>query len=804
MSAVVTQTQTIQLHPAQARFLDSSALYRGFVGGRGAGKTFVGAYDLLRRARPGRLYMVLAPTYTMLKDACWRTFLQAGERLRFIQSVNRSDLRVTLGNGAEVLFRSADEPDRLRGPNLTGAWLDEASVMGKGVYETIIACLRQAGEQGWLSCTFTPKGQSHWTYEVFGTGRPDVELVHATTYDNPFLAEGFERALREQYGAELAEQELAGEFVDLEGGLVVVPLALARRAEQVEYTPGTLEVIACDVAWRGHDQTVIVSRRGRVVRTLWKVRGQDLMQTVGMLAALHQQNKAAHLVVDAVGVGGGVVSRLRELGIGVIAVQGGAAADDSGRFMNKITELWWRMREAYEQGIQVEPDARLRSQVSSRHYQIKSDRRLAIESKERMAAEGRHSPDECLVPGTLVQTSEGSMPIEQIERGTLVWTRAGLRPVTIRRQTNPSARVYEVRLSNGCSLTGTAEHLVWAAGCGFVPLHSLAITDILEPYDLAVDRRSEWLLGMSLSGMGSPSFAGPSRCACICETTTGRTIVRLTSASKAWALSIARSIKLITARFLLAGTFITKTRTRSITHPTTWRLYLRSVTVRFTRMRLFGSVVATRWLGRKFGSVQPTGMVHQRGGPGMLSTASWPGRDVSLSLAYACNAAGSTRPSTDAQVLSSVHRTAVMSIAIRPAATSSRCAANTVLRSSSATGSGNNASARVSVLSVREAGRSPVHNLHVAGDCNEFFASGVLVHNSDALAMTFVLDYQLTGTRLSLGSDAPEREEHEPDPHSARRVSAEIAKARGTQLTPWSESRWGPLRRGTSIGRGWK
>ena len=99
-------------------------------------------------------------------------------------------------------------------------------------------------------------------------------------------------------------------------------------------------------------------------------------------------------MVDGVGIGAGVVDRLRELGVGVIEVQGGAAADEPQRFKNRITELWWRMRGAYETGLDVEADADLRGQVASRRYSIESDRRIAIESKDILSAQGRKSPDE--------------------------------------------------------------------------------------------------------------------------------------------------------------------------------------------------------------------------------------------------------------------------------------------------------------------------------------------------------------------------------------------------------------------------
>ena len=218
MSVAVSQV-TIQLHPAQARFLDSQTPLRGFVGGRGAGKTFVGAYDLMRRALPRRLYLAVEPTYTMLRDGAWRTFLQLGGLLKFIRAVNRSDNRITLGNGAEVLFRSADEPDRLRGMNLSGCWLDEASIMVREVFEVVLASLRESGERGWLSATFTPKGRQHWTYEVFGQPGEETELVHAASIDNPFVPESLLATVRSQYTSKLAQQELEGEFVDLGGSL---------------------------------------------------------------------------------------------------------------------------------------------------------------------------------------------------------------------------------------------------------------------------------------------------------------------------------------------------------------------------------------------------------------------------------------------------------------------------------------------------------------------------------------------------------------------------------------------------------
>jgi len=211
------------LHQAQYRFHHSPARYRGFVGGRGAGKSWIGAYDLAKRALSpegrGRLFLVAAPTYPMLADSSLRTMIEVLKLLGAydLDSIKRQPPAITLPNGSEILFRSADDPERLRGPNLSGVWLDEASLMHADAYGVAIATLRERGEPGWLSATFTPKGLGHWTYETFATGKPETELIRAKTRENPFLDSAFVSSLESQYSDRTALQELEGEFVDQEG-----------------------------------------------------------------------------------------------------------------------------------------------------------------------------------------------------------------------------------------------------------------------------------------------------------------------------------------------------------------------------------------------------------------------------------------------------------------------------------------------------------------------------------------------------------------------------------------------------------
>ena len=165
--------------------------------------------------------MAASPTSVMMNDTTFPAFREIARTLGVWDErlvTMRPYPNVTLPTGAVVRFRTADDPDKMRGPNLTGVWLDEASLMHVDAYRVAIARLRESGRLGWLSATFTPKGPSHWTHEIFATDQPDTALFRASTNVNPFLHAEFRDKLQQQYGdTNFARQELDGEFVQLEG-----------------------------------------------------------------------------------------------------------------------------------------------------------------------------------------------------------------------------------------------------------------------------------------------------------------------------------------------------------------------------------------------------------------------------------------------------------------------------------------------------------------------------------------------------------------------------------------------------------
>jgi phage terminase large subunit len=200
----------VKLYRKQFAFVTCNERFTAFIGGIGSGKTHAGAVKSLRHIEPGTLGLVVAPTYPMLRDATLRTFIEVAER--GIADFHKGEMRIVADCGGEVLFRSADTPDRLRGPNIAWAWIDEAALCPKQTWDIVIGRLRQHGKAGPCWVTSTPKGKN-WLYERSN----EMRIFKASTEDNPYLDNEFVQSLKAAYSGNFAQQELYAEFIGFEG-----------------------------------------------------------------------------------------------------------------------------------------------------------------------------------------------------------------------------------------------------------------------------------------------------------------------------------------------------------------------------------------------------------------------------------------------------------------------------------------------------------------------------------------------------------------------------------------------------------
>ena len=275
----------------QDRFIRCEDRFTAFIGGIGSGKSWAGAVKALLHCDEPSVGLVITPTYPMLRDATWRSYQDVcGDAIR---SFSKTEFIAQIGN-AEVLFRSADNPERLRGPNIDWAHIDEGALCAPATWNIVIGRLRGHGKAGPCWVTSTPKGRN-WLYSIMD----QVTLFRARTRDNPHLALEFIESLEQAYTGLFARQELGGEFVGFEG---LVYDEFSRDTHVIERSgPWREVVLGCDEGYT--NPAVILSvgfdgdGRAHVFGEYYRRR---MLQAEVILAAqqIAQESQADYLFVD--------------------------------------------------------------------------------------------------------------------------------------------------------------------------------------------------------------------------------------------------------------------------------------------------------------------------------------------------------------------------------------------------------------------------------------------------------------------------------------------------------------------------
>ena len=256
------------------------------------------------------------------------------------------------------------------------------------------------GDPSWLAIS-TPGAPNGRFYQIHAR-QPGYEdwWVRHVTVDEAIRAgrinpEWVEQRAR-QWGRDSAvfRNRVLGEFASSEEN-GVIPLEWVERAVErwrawKDRDQGSLMRVGVDVARSGTDKTVRAYRREKGVSRLAYTAREDTMQTAGRVLA-DLRGTTAIAVVDVIGIGAGVVDRLREMGIKVVphnAAAGSDRLDRSGElgFANLRAEAWWGLREqldpAYGGELALPHDDQLIGDLTAPTWRVTSGGRIQIESKD--------------------------------------------------------------------------------------------------------------------------------------------------------------------------------------------------------------------------------------------------------------------------------------------------------------------------------------------------------------------------------------------------------------------------------------
>ena len=223
--------------------------------GRGFGKTRSGV-EWVREQVKGGVKRIAAVASTnsdiervMVKgesgflSVCWKgDKTYTGKKMGF-PDWSPTKRTLTWENGAQVQFFSAEEPERLRGPQFELAWCDETAAWNKDIdtWQMLQFCMR-LGKHPRIMVTTTPK-PTKLIRQILKD--PKTVITIGSTFDNSAnLAKTYLTAVKEQYeGTRLGKQELYAEVLEEAQGALWTTAMLDEASVKLDDVPDLSRIV---------------------------------------------------------------------------------------------------------------------------------------------------------------------------------------------------------------------------------------------------------------------------------------------------------------------------------------------------------------------------------------------------------------------------------------------------------------------------------------------------------------------------------------------------------------------------------
>jgi len=367
---------------------------------RRMGKTVLAVNQMILRAVKDRvqdgIYAYVAPFRNQAKKVAWKYLKRFTQCLQG-RHVNESDLIVTLPGGIQLIIIGADNPDALRGLYFDGIVLDEVAQMRREVWTEIIRPAL-ADHNGWAVFIGTPKGPNLF-HELYLQAQDDTTgewtaMMYRAPDTNALPEDELEK-IRAEIGDNAYRQEFLCDFTaSSEDNLITIDEAT--EAIQRVYMPNDYlsmpSVFGVDVARFGNDRSVVIERQGLVAKSPIVLEKADNVTVADRILSLYHQHKPQYIFVDA-GQGQGVIDILRRQLNCVIEVPFGSTANDSGKYANRRSEMWFLMREWIRHGGQIPNIPDLVTELSAPTYSFSVNGKIQLEKKDDIKKRIGRSPD---------------------------------------------------------------------------------------------------------------------------------------------------------------------------------------------------------------------------------------------------------------------------------------------------------------------------------------------------------------------------------------------------------------------------
>jgi len=299
--------------------------------------------------------------------------------------------RIELASSPTEAFLSArtsraESPESLAGihSDHTMILVDEASGVPEQVYEAAYGSM--SGKNAVVILIGNPTRSSGYFYETHTRLRDSWWTKKVSCLDSPLVSPDFIAEMAEKYGetSNAMKVRVYGEFPTAEDDTLIslhsVEQASKRTVEQPEGTP---IVWGLDVARYGDDASVLCIRQGRHLIELHSWKKLSLMELSGRVLDLlnSSDEPPEEILVDSIGLGAGVLDRLRELDISARGVNVSESPAMADRYANLRAELWDLTKSWFNEEVQIPNDDSLIADLTAPRYSFNSSGKMLVESK---------------------------------------------------------------------------------------------------------------------------------------------------------------------------------------------------------------------------------------------------------------------------------------------------------------------------------------------------------------------------------------------------------------------------------------
>ncbi len=381
--------------------------------GNGLGKGFSAAVAVLWfvHCHDPAVVLSTAPTFRQVRHILWRQIRRLYRPAQEPLGGKMLDTRWELAEDRYAMGLSADSAGEFQGFHSSNMFIvvDEAEGVKDEIFEAIEAIMTASEPR--LLLIGNPTTVSGAFHRAFHQERLLYRTVTISALDSPNVQAGeivvpgltsdeWVQERKDIWGEEnpIYRARVLGEFPDQAEDTLIrlsdIEAAVGDRAETQGQTADPEVVLAVDVARFGSDRSVILRRRGHLVEDIRVLRGLDTMQLAGWVITAVKEFQPSRICVDEIGVGAGVVDRLKEQGYPVRGINVSLRARQHSLFTNLRAEGYWRLRELFSSSqIQIPPDGQLIGELAALRYSYDSLGRIIIESKDSMRKSGLPSPD---------------------------------------------------------------------------------------------------------------------------------------------------------------------------------------------------------------------------------------------------------------------------------------------------------------------------------------------------------------------------------------------------------------------------